>query len=138
MHKYPETFKHFNTKNKKLCTMNLNMLCTSLNDFFKISMADVDSEMIGEYREVFSYLQNQGLDVSWVLDRLNYIEHLRFSKPLFSELHSIDCHIDNAKSKVQELQALRLEKLSEIEKAFGTRGTNLTSGFIGDDLLASL
>ncbi|KAL1810504.1 hypothetical protein ACET3Z_027494 [Daucus carota] len=137
MHKYPETFEHFITKNKKLCTMNLNMLCNSLNDFFKISVSNVDSEMIGEYREVFSYLQNQGINLSWVLDRLNYLEHLRFSKPLLHELHSIDCHIDNTKTKLQELQSLRLEKLSEIEKAFGIKGTNLAAGFAGDDLLAS-
>nr|XP_017216492.1 PREDICTED: uncharacterized protein LOC108194105 isoform X2 [Daucus carota subsp. sativus] len=137
MHKYPKTFEHFTTKNKKLCTMNLNMLCNSLNDFFKIPVANVDTEMIGEYREVFSYLQFQGINLSWVLDRLNYLEHLRFSKPLISELHSIDCRIDNAKTKLHELQALRVDKLSEIDKAFGTRGTNLAAGFMGDDLLAS-
>ncbi|XP_017215971.1 putative FBD-associated F-box protein At5g53640 [Daucus carota subsp. sativus] len=137
MHKYPKTFEHFTTKNKKLCTMNLNMLCNSLNDFFKISVANVDSEMIREYREVFSYLHTQGINLSWMLDRLNYLEHLRFSKPLLSELHSIDCQIDDTKTKLQELQSLRVEKLSEIEKAFGTRGTNLAAGFAGDDLLAS-
>ncbi|KAL1810502.1 hypothetical protein ACET3Z_027492 [Daucus carota] len=34
-------------------------------------------------------------------------------------------------------RSLRVEKLSEIEKAFGTRGTNLAAGFAGDDLLGS-
>lgn len=64
MLKYPETFEHFSSKSKKLCTMNLNMLCTSLNDFTKISMTEVNSEMIVGYRDVFTYLQNQGFDVS--------------------------------------------------------------------------
>ncbi|XP_074363863.1 uncharacterized protein LOC141704523 [Apium graveolens] len=163
MQKYPETFEHFTTKNKKLCSMNLIVLCTSLNDFIKISITDVDCEMIAAYRDVFSYLQKQGLDMSWVVNRLNYIEHLRFSKPLVNELHSIDCHIedakttlqelqaqvnnvkiklqdletrvDDAKSKLQDLQTLRTEKLTEIEKAFGTMGTNIAVGFVGDDLL---
>ncbi|XP_074332222.1 uncharacterized protein LOC141704505 isoform X2 [Apium graveolens] len=163
MQNYPETFEHFTTKNKKLCSMNLNVLCTSLNDFIKVSITDVDCEMIAGYRDVFSYLQNQGLNVSWVVNRLNYIEHLRFSKPLVNELHSIDCHIedaktklqelqdqvnnvkiklqdletrvDDAKSKLQDLQTLRTEKLTEIEKAFGTLGTNIAVGFIGDDIL---
>lgn len=45
MQKYPETFKPFTTKNKKLCTVRLNMLCTSLNEFTNISMAEVDSEI---------------------------------------------------------------------------------------------
>ncbi|XP_074363860.1 putative F-box/LRR-repeat protein At3g59160 [Apium graveolens] len=163
MQKYQETFEHFTTKNKKLCSMNLNVLCTSLNDFIKISITDVDCEMIAAYRDVFSYFQNQGLDMSWVVNHLNYIEHLRFSKPLVNELHSIDCHIEDAKTKLQELQAqvnnvkiklqdletrvddakyklqdlqtLRTEKLTEIEKAFGTMGTNIAVGFVGDDLL---
>ncbi|XP_074363862.1 FBD-associated F-box protein At5g44490-like [Apium graveolens] len=163
MQKYPETFEHFTTKNKKLCSMYLNILCTSLNDFIKISITDFDCEMIVAYRDVFSYLQNQGLDVSWVVNRLNYIEHIWFSKALVNELHSIDCHIEDAKTKLQELQAqvnnvkiklqdletrvddaksklqdlqtLRTEKLTEIEKAFGTMGTNIVVGFIGDDLL---
>ncbi|XP_074326151.1 uncharacterized protein LOC141664157 [Apium graveolens] len=136
MHKYPETFEHFTTKNKKFGTMNLNMLCTSLNDFTKIPLMEVNSEMIVEYRDVFAYLQNQGFNVSWLVNRLNYIEHLRFSKPLIPELHAIDCHIDDAKSKLQDLQALRVVKMTEIQNAFGTMGTNLAAGFIGDDLLS--
>ena len=121
---------------------------------------------MSKYRDVFSYLQNQGLDVSWAVNLLNYIEHLRFSKPLINELHSIDCLIHDAKTKLQELQAcadhdariklpdllgrvddakiklqdvrtLRVEKLTEIEKAFGAMGTNLAVGLIGDDLLSN-
>ncbi|KAK1358837.1 hypothetical protein POM88_043311 [Heracleum sosnowskyi] len=129
MHKYPKTFEHFTTKNKKLCTMNLNMLCTTLNDFTKISMTEVSSEMIVEYRDVFACLQNQGFDISWLVNRLNYIEHLRFSKPLIPELHAIDCDI-------QDLQALRMAKMTEIQNAFGTMGTDLAAGSIGYDLLS--
>ncbi|KAK1402982.1 hypothetical protein POM88_002587 [Heracleum sosnowskyi] len=44
MDKYPETFEHLTPKNKNLCTMNLNLLCTSLNDFTKLSMTEVNSE----------------------------------------------------------------------------------------------
>ncbi|KAK1402972.1 hypothetical protein POM88_002577 [Heracleum sosnowskyi] len=130
----------------------------------RISMTDVDSQMIVAYRDIFSYLQNQGFNISWMVNRLNYIEHLRFSKPLIDELQSIDSHMDDAKTKLQELQAraddariqlqdllgrvddaklklqdvqtLRVEKLTAIEKAFGTMGTNLAVGFIGDDLLS--
>ncbi|KAK1402950.1 hypothetical protein POM88_002555 [Heracleum sosnowskyi] len=164
MHKYPETFENFTSKNKKLCTMNLNILCTSLNDFTKISMTEVDSEMISGYKDVFAYLKNQGFNVSWALRRLNFIERLRYSKPLVPELHAIDCRIENDRSKLQELQAcvddvkiklqdlqarvdesktklqaeqtLRMQKLIEIEKAFGTVGTKLAVGFIGNDLLS--
>ncbi|KAK1403075.1 hypothetical protein POM88_002680 [Heracleum sosnowskyi] len=165
MDKYPETFEQFTAKNKKLCTRNLNMLCTSLNDFTKLSITEVDSETIVEYRELFAYLNNRGFNVSWAVSRLNYIEHLRFSKPLITELHEIDCridedktklqelqarvddvksklqdleaHVDDAKSKLRDLQTLRLEKLTEIEKSFGTMGTNLSVGSIGADLLSS-
>ncbi|KAK1385280.1 hypothetical protein POM88_023015 [Heracleum sosnowskyi] len=109
INKYPETFEHFATKNKELCTMKLNMLCTTVNNFIKIPMTE----------------------------------------PLLSELHAIDCHIDDAKSsledlqfrivdtktKLQNLQTLRDEKMEEIQKAFGTMGTSLAVGNIGDDLL---
>ncbi|KAK1364172.1 hypothetical protein POM88_039733 [Heracleum sosnowskyi] len=152
MHKYPETFEHFSMKNKKLCTLRLNTLCSSLNAFTKIPMTEVDSEIIVEYRDRFTFLQGMGFNLSWVVTRLNYIQHLRFSKPLITELHAIDCHIDDAKTKVQDLQAqvddaknilqnlqtLRSEKMSEIQKDFGTMGTSLAVGFIGDDLLSSL
>ncbi|KAK1385474.1 hypothetical protein POM88_023209 [Heracleum sosnowskyi] len=116
MLKYPETFEHFSTKSKKLCTMNLNMLCTSLNDFTKMSMTEVDSKIIAEYKDVYAYLQNQGLDVSWAVNRLNYIEQLRFSNPQITELHAIDCCINDAKSKVQDLQARVDEAKSELQE----------------------
>ena len=54
---------------------------------------------------ICAYLQNQGFDVSWVVNRLNYIEHLCFSQPLIPELHGIDCCIEGAKTEVQHLQA---------------------------------
>ncbi|KAK1360001.1 hypothetical protein POM88_044475 [Heracleum sosnowskyi] len=69
---------------------------------------------------------------------------------LLSELHEIDCHIDDAKSKLQEfqiciddaktklrgLETLGAEKMQEIQKAFGTMVTNLVVGHIGDDLFS--
>ncbi|WOH05434.1 hypothetical protein DCAR_0624850 [Daucus carota subsp. sativus] len=149
MDKYPETFEHFTTKNKKFGTMKLNLLCTSVNDFTKISLSDVDTKTIAEYREVFAELQEFGFNVSWLVGRLNYIEQARFSQPLFSELHAIDCHIVDAKSKLQEfqtciddtksklkdLETLRAEKMQAIQKAFGPMATNLVVGYIGDDIL---
>ncbi|KAL8118891.1 hypothetical protein AgCh_016401 [Apium graveolens] len=151
MHKYPETFEHFTTKNKRLCTLMLNTLCSSLNAFTKMSMTEVDSESIVKYRNTFAYLQNMGFNLSWVVTRLNYVQHLRFSKPLLTELHAIDCRIDDTKSKIQDLQAQvndaknilqilqthRSEKMTEIQKEFGTMGINLAVGCIGDDLLSS-
>ncbi|KAL1812608.1 hypothetical protein ACET3Z_022673 [Daucus carota] len=151
MDKYPETFEHFTTKNKKFCTIKLNMLCTSVNDFTKISLSDVDAKTIAEYREVFAELQEFGFNVSWLLGRLNYIEQVRFSQPLLSEIHAIDCHIVDAKSKLQEfqvciddtksklkdLETLRAEKMHAIQKAFGPMATNLVVGYVGDDLLSS-
>ncbi|KAK1403012.1 hypothetical protein POM88_002617 [Heracleum sosnowskyi] len=125
-------------------------------------MNGVDSEMLVEYRNAFSYLQNIGFNVSWAVSRLEYVEHLRFSNPLIPELNAIDCRIDDDKSKLQEMQAcvddakiklqdlqarvndaktklqdaqsLQMEKLTNIEKAFGTMGAKLAVGLIGDDL----
>ncbi|KAL1821034.1 hypothetical protein ACET3Z_015903 [Daucus carota] len=45
--------------------------------------------------------------------------------------------VDDAKVKLHDKQTLRMEKLSEIEKAFGTKSTNLLVGCIGDDLLSN-
>ncbi|KAK1400632.1 hypothetical protein POM88_000237 [Heracleum sosnowskyi] len=126
MNKYPETFEYFTIKNKKFCTIMLNMLCTSVNDFIKISMTEVDSEMIAEYRDVFADLKIFGFNVSWLVSRLNYIEQLQFSWPLLPELHALDCQINEARKKMQE-----------IEKAFGTLGSTLAVGCIGDGLLSS-
>ncbi|KAL8149504.1 hypothetical protein AgCh_006494 [Apium graveolens] len=135
MHKYPETFEHFTTKNKKISTVRLNMLCTSLNDFNKVSMAEVDSEIIVQYRDIFAYLQSLGFNLSWVMSHLDYIEHLWLSNPLITEIQAVDCRIDDAKSEVKDLQASSAEKMTEIEKKIGTSVTNLAVGFIGDDLL---
>ncbi|KAK1353371.1 hypothetical protein POM88_052506 [Heracleum sosnowskyi] len=108
MTKYLETFEHFTTTNKKLCTMKLNMLCSSVNVFTKISTTQVDTEMILEHRSVFSASQNLG----------------------FNTL------IDDTKIELQDLHTLRAEKMQEIQKAYGTMGTNLLVGCIGDDLLS--
>ncbi|XP_074344366.1 uncharacterized protein LOC141683527 [Apium graveolens] len=151
MDKYPETFEHFTTKNKKFCSVKLNTLCTLVNDFTRISMTDVDAEMIAEYRDAFAELQKFGFNVSWLVSRLIYIEQVRFSRPLLSELHEIDSHIADAKSKLQEfqvhiddtktklrdLETLRAEKMQEIQIASGTMVTNLVVGYIGDDLFSS-
>ncbi|KAK1372652.1 hypothetical protein POM88_028845 [Heracleum sosnowskyi] len=150
MKKYPETFEHLTTKNKKFCTMKLNMLCTAVSDFIKTPMAEVDAEMIVEYMEVFTDLKKLGLNVSWLVNRLNYIEQNQFSQPLPPKLHATDCHnddaksnlqdlqirIDDAKTKLQNLQTLRSEKMQEIQEAFGTIDTNLAVGCVGDGLLA--
>ncbi|KAL8099199.1 hypothetical protein AgCh_031752 [Apium graveolens] len=151
MDKYPETFEHFTTKSNKVCTIKLNALCTLVNDLTRISMTDVDTEMIAEYRDAFAELQKFGFNVSWLVSRLNYVEQVLFSRPLLSELHAIDCRIDEAKSKLQEfqgrnddtksklrdLETLRAEKMQEIQKAFGTMFKNLLVGHIGDDLFSS-
>ncbi|KAK1377068.1 hypothetical protein POM88_033261 [Heracleum sosnowskyi] len=143
MNKYPETFEHCTTKIKKFCTMELNKLCTSINDFTKMSMAKVDIEVIAEYRAVFAELQKYGFGVSWLENRLNYVEQLRFSHPLIPELGAIDCQIDDTKiklqdleNKLQDLKTVRAEKLQEIQNVFGTMGANLAAGYIGDDLFS--
>lgn len=79
------------------------MLCTTLNDFTKISMTKVDPEIILEYRDAFSYLRNLGFNLSWAVGRLNCIEHLWYACVL--ELHAIDCCINDDKSRLQDLQA---------------------------------
>ncbi|KAK1356131.1 hypothetical protein POM88_049387 [Heracleum sosnowskyi] len=122
MNKYPETFEHFTTKNKKNCTMKLNLLCTSVNDFNRISLTDVNTEMFAEYRDVFAELQKFGFNISLLVSRLNYTEQI--------------C-INDTKTKLQDLETLRAEKMQEIQKAFGTMVTNLVVGYIGDDLLSS-
>ncbi|KAK1379530.1 hypothetical protein POM88_026274 [Heracleum sosnowskyi] len=150
MNKYPETFEHLATKNKKFRTMKLNMLCTVVNDFTQILMTEVDAEMIVEYRDVFADLKKLGFNVSWLVNRLNYIEQLRFSQPLPTKFHLTDCHdddgksevqdmrihIDDVKSNLQDLQTLGYEKMQEIQKAHGTMDTNLVVGCIGYDLLS--
>ena len=101
-----------------LSAMNLNLLCTSLDNFSKVSLTEVDCEMIDGYRDICAYLQIQGFDVSWVVNRLNYIEHLCFSQPLIPELHGIDCCIEGAKTEVQHLQLLMLTMPKVIYKIY--------------------
>ncbi|XP_074347813.1 uncharacterized protein LOC141686669 [Apium graveolens] len=147
--KYPGTFEHLTATNKKFYEMKLNMLCSSVIDFTKIPLTEVDAEMIADYRDIFADLQKLGFNVSWLVNRLNYIERLHFSQPL-RELHAIDLHIDDAKSKLQDLQiriddakiklqdlhTLRAEKMQEAKKPAGTMGVNLAAGYAGYDLLS--
>lgn len=97
MLKYPKTFEHFTPKSKKLYTMVLNMLCTSVNSFSITPTAQVNTEMIIEYRALFDDLQSCGFNVTWLVNRLNYIEQLQFSQPLVGELRGIDVKIEDAK-----------------------------------------
>lgn len=150
MSKYPRTIEHLTTKNKKFCKLKLNMLCTSVMDFTKISLSEVDAKVIAEYRNIFADLQKLGFNISWLVNRLNYIDQLHISQPL-TELKSIDCHIDDAESelqdlqihtddakiKLQDLQTLRSEKMQEIQKSFGTTGTILVVDYVGYNLLSS-
>ncbi|KAL1822751.1 hypothetical protein ACET3Z_009529 [Daucus carota] len=52
-----------------------------------------------------------------------------------TELLDLLTLVNDARIRLQDKEALRVEKLSEIEKVFGTMGINLVVGFIGDDLL---
>lgn len=150
MIKYPGTFEHLTATNKKFYEMKLNMLCTSVVDFSKIPFTEVDAEMIAEYRDIFAGLQKLGFNVSWLVNRLNYIDQLHISQPL-TELKAMDCHIgdaetelqdlqihtDDAKIKLQDLYTLRSEKMQEIQKPFGTTSTSHVIDYIGYNLLSS-
>ncbi|KAK1362688.1 hypothetical protein POM88_047162 [Heracleum sosnowskyi] len=76
MKKYPETFEYFttNTESKLFCTMKLNMLCTSVDAFSKISTTEVDDKMVTEHKVVFAELQKLGFKVNWLASHLNCIE----------------------------------------------------------------
>ncbi|KAK1362704.1 F-box domain-containing protein [Heracleum sosnowskyi] len=76
MKKYPETFEYFttNTESKLFCTMKLNMLCTSVDAFSKISTTEVDDKMVTEHKVVFAELQKLGFKVNWLESHLNCIE----------------------------------------------------------------
>lgn len=98
--------------------------------------------MIAEYRDLFSDLQRSS-NVKWLLNCLNYIEQLLFWQ---QDLHEIDSHInycksklhdlqtriDDAKCKLRDLQSLRVEKMTELEKAFRIMDTKLGVGYIRD------
>lgn len=62
MSKYPRTFEHLTTKNKKFCKLKLNMLCTSVIDFTKIPLTEVDAKVIAEYRNIFADLNSSMID----------------------------------------------------------------------------
>ncbi|KAK1385521.1 hypothetical protein POM88_023256 [Heracleum sosnowskyi] len=134
--RYPETFDYFTT-HSKFCTIKLNALCATVKAFTKTSMNEVDTEMIAEYRAQFADLQ-RSFNVRWLVNRLDYIEKLRFPDPLLDKLHGVDSRIDDAKSKLQDLQALRVRIMTESYRDIGTTDTSLDVGYIGDDLFSAL
>lgn len=91
MKKYPETFEHFttNTESKLFCTMKLNMLCTSVDAFSKISTTEVNDKMVTEHKVRFAELQALGFKVNWLESHLNCIER-GISKSLLHDLDEID------------------------------------------------
>ncbi|KAK1370520.1 hypothetical protein POM88_036612 [Heracleum sosnowskyi] len=131
---------------KELCdsqyihqTLNVGTVSMDVQEEHVVEDSIVDADRV---RPIDS--SESGIQCKLGVCRLNYIEHLCFSNPLIPELHAIDCRISKDKSKLQELQAhlqdlharvddaqtklqdlqtLRAEKLTEIEKAFGTIGT---------------
>ncbi|KAL8103296.1 hypothetical protein AgCh_027743 [Apium graveolens] len=126
--KYPYTFQDLPKKNEKLLTVKLNTLCSSVNAFFKTSMAEVDTEMITEYKILFTTLGSWGFNTNWLLSHVSYIENLH-------ELNASDYRIDDAKNKLQELQTLLAEKSTNSE-SFQTMGISnaSTAAYIGDGL----
>lgn len=132
--RYPETFDYFTTSSKKLRTVKLNMLCTTVKAFSKTSLTEVDTETISEYRALFAYLQ-RSFNVKWLVDRLNNIVQLQFSQPLLDKFHAVDSRTDDTKSKLQDLQDLRTRMTTEARMEVGTMGANLF-GYIGDDLFS--
>ena len=111
MKNYPQTFEHSTAKSERFHTMMLNMLCTSVTEFLRTSMADFNVDIISKYRDLFADLQRWGFQLVWLLSHLNNIEQLLVSP---HELHTTDSCVDDAKSKLQELQAYCLEKITEI------------------------
>lgn len=128
--KYPDTVAHFTSKFDIFHTMMLNMFCITVTSIMNTAVTDVDTEMITEYRALFSDFQRWGFKISWMVSRLNYVEQVRFSQPLLNELHAIV-------SRIQDLQTLRAEKMTEIQKALRTMDASLSLHCIGDDLLPS-
>ncbi|KAL8099812.1 hypothetical protein AgCh_032174 [Apium graveolens] len=131
--KYPETFDCFTTKSMELCTLKLNMLCATVKAFTNTSITKIDAEIITEYRALFSDLQ-RSFNVNWLVDRLNYIEQ-QFSQPLLDKFQEVGSLIGYAKSKSQDLHALRRNTIKEIHGDGGTVGSSLF-GNIGDDMFS--
>lgn len=128
--KYPDTLKHFTAKADIFHTMMLNVFCITVTSYMNTRITDVDADKITEYRALFSDLQRWGFNISWLVSRLNYVEQLRFTQPLLNELHAIV-------SRIQDLQTLHAEKMTEIQKALGTMDAGLSLHRLGDDLLPS-
>lgn len=118
LEKYPETFEHFNTTSKKLCTIKLNLLCTLVNAFTETTMTD--NEILSEYRTLFTSLQ-RSFNLEWLVSCLNNIEQLQFSQ---HEIHAINSCIGDAKNKLQVWPTVGAEKLAKKQEAFETMGTN--------------
>lgn len=129
MKKYPYTFKNLPNKNKKVLTVKLNTLSSSVYAFTKTSMAEVDNDMITEFWDLFTHLRSWGFNTSWLLRHTLYIKFLH-------KLNASDSRIDNAKRKLQELQTLHAEKSTDSE-SFRTMGSSHAStvAYIGDGLL---
>lgn len=129
MKKYPKTFRNLPKNNEKILTVKLNTLCSLVNTFTKMSMTEVNTEMLTEFRSLFTDLHKWGFNIKWLVRHLNYIKKLH-------ELHAIDSRIDIAKIKLQEKLTLCAEKMNGSE-SFQTTGTSdaAMSSYIGNGLL---
>lgn len=131
---YPETFKGFSPQSKMIYTVGLFTLYTAVKSFSNVSTVEVTAATITKYRGLFADLERWGFNINWLVNHLNCIEQLRFSRPLVDELHVIDRHLEEAQREVRELQSLRSAKVGEIQEAFGHLGTHLAAGCLGDGL----
>ena len=97
---------------------------------------EMNAEVLSEYRALFTDLQGWGFKLNWLINHLTFIEPLLFSKTKLNELHAIDFHINDAKRKLQDLQTLRVEKMTHSESS-PTKSTSLAviSGYLGDVIL---
>ena len=71
------------------CTMKLNMLCTIVKDYTRMSMTEVDIEMIAEYRAQFADLQ-RSFNVKWLVNHLNYVEQFQITRLVPDKLDAVD------------------------------------------------
>ncbi|XP_074341417.1 uncharacterized protein LOC141678892 [Apium graveolens] len=129
MKKYPKTFRNLPKKNEKILTVKLNTFCSLVNTFTKMSMTEVNTEMLAEFGSLFTDLHKWGFNINWLVRHLNYIKKLH-------ELHATDSRIDIAKIKLQEKLTQCAEKLNGSE-SFQTTGTSHAAmpSFIGNGLL---
>lgn len=133
---YPETFEHFTPKSEIFYSMGLNMLCSSVKAFAKVSASEVTLATITKYRNLFTDLKILGFNISWLVNRLNWVEEIRFSQPLFEELCVIEKRIEASKRELQELQDIRLAKMEEIQVVYGSLGSKLVSSNLADGLFS--